>query len=272
MEQAIAINAENFASEVLELSYQQPVLLDFFATWCGPCQMIKPILEKLAVEYDITLAKIDIDQNPELANRYHVEGVPDIRMVHQGEVIPGFVGALPEARIREMLSKFNLQSSLEKDLESIQVLISEKQYPQVKLTLDRLFENYPQDPRLVLVAAEFLTHLGQFEQAEKMLMTVSKDNPEAFAKAQSMKGLLYFQRYASLPMERELDRKFVEACRQVLAQDYEGALESLLYFVEQHRSYQQDAGRKGMLALFDCLGSDHPLTQEYRKKLVSALY
>jgi putative thioredoxin len=105
-----------------------------------------------------------------------------------------------------------------------------------------------------------------------MLMTVGKDDPEAFAKAQSMKGLLYFQRQASLPVETELDRQYIQACRQVLEGDYQGALENLLYFVEQHRSYQKDAGRKGMLALFDCLGNDHSLTQEYRKKLVSALY
>lgn len=272
MEQAIVINAENFAPEVLEASYQQPVLLDFFATWCGPCQIVKPILERLAVEYGITLAKVDIDRNPELANRYHVEGVPDIRMVHQGDVIPGFVGALPEAQIREMLSQFNLQSSLEQDLESIRGFIAEKQYPQVKSVLDRLFENYPQEPRVTLVAAEFLTHLGQFEEAEKMLMTVGKENPELFSKAQSMKGLLYFQSQVNLPVETELDREYVETCRRVLDLDYQGALEGLLSFVEQHRSYQQDAGRKGMLALFEYLGNTHPLTQEYRKKLVSALY
>ncbi|MBP0013122.1 MAG: tetratricopeptide repeat protein [Roseofilum sp. SBFL] len=272
MEHAMVINTDNFTPEVLEASYQHPVLLDFFATWCGPCQMIKPILEKLAVEYGIILAKVDIDQNPELANRYHVEGVPDIRMVHQGDVIPGFVGALPEPQIREMLSKFNLQSSLEQDLESIRGLIAQKQYPQVKSVLDRLFETYPQDPRVVLVAAEFLTHLGQLEEAEKMLMTVGKENIELFSKAQSMKGLLYFQRQVSLSVETELDREYVDTCRRVLDLDYQGALEGLLYFVEQHRSYEQDAGRKGMLALFEYLGNTHPLTQEYRKKLVSSLY
>ncbi len=272
MGQTVVIDQANFATEVLEVSYHHPVLLDFFATWCGPCQMVKPILERLAQEYEIILATIDIDRNPELANRYHVEGVPDVRMVYQGEVIPGFVGALPEAKIREMLGKFNLQSSLDRDLEAVKVAIAQKNYPQVKQILDHLFETYHQDPRIVLIAAEFLGHLGQWEEGEKMLATVGKEPPEVFAQALSMKAFFYFQRQVRTPVESDLDQQYVQACLAVLSENYEAALQGLLDLVSHHRSYQQDAGRKGMLALFDLLGNDHPLTQQYRQQLVSALY
>ena len=267
----IAINAENFATEVMEASYQNPVLVDFFATWCGPCQLVKPILEKMAAEYDFTIAQIDIDQNADLANSYRVEGVPDIRIVVNGEVIPGFVGVLPEEKIREMLGKFNLKSAVETQLAAIADLIARQNYPEVKQILDTLFTTHPEDPRVVLMAAEFLGHLGQWEEAEKMLATIGKETPDAFARSQSMKAVFYFQRQLQLPVESDRDREYAQACRHAIEENYEAALQELLYFVEYHRSYRQDAGRKGMLAIFDRLGNS-ALTQEYRQKLMAALY
>ncbi|MDJ1182352.1 tetratricopeptide repeat protein [Roseofilum casamattae] len=268
----IGINAENFATEVMEASYQNPVLVDFFATWCGPCQIVKPVLEKMAAEYDFTIAQIDIDQNAELANTYRVEGVPDIRIALNGDMIPGFVGVLPEEQIRDMLSKFNLKSSVDSQLAAIADLIARQNYPEVKQILDNLFTTHPEDSRVVLIAAEFLGHLRQWEEAEKMLATIGKETPEAFARSQSMKAVFYFQRQLELPVETDRDRQYAQACRYVVEENYETALQELLYFVEHHRSYRQDAGRKGMLAIFDRLGNDRALTQEYRQKLMAALY
>ncbi|UWU45879.1 thioredoxin family protein [Limnospira platensis] len=89
---AIDVNQDNFQAEVIDKSWETLVMVDFFATWCGPCQIMKPILERLTTEYDFILAKVDVDQNPELASQYGIQGVPDVRMVTKGEVKPGFVG------------------------------------------------------------------------------------------------------------------------------------------------------------------------------------
>ena len=103
------VNQSTFLAEVLEKSHQTPVVVDFFATWCGPCQMLKPLLEKLVPEYGLVLAKVDIDENPGLAQEYGVSGVPDVRIVVDGLVQPGFVGMLPEPKLREMLQRLKFK-------------------------------------------------------------------------------------------------------------------------------------------------------------------
>jgi putative thioredoxin len=119
MGQVIEVTSPTFEEAVLEASLDQPVVVDFYAQWCGPCQMLKPLLEGLAEEYGFTLAKIDIDQNPELARIYQVEGVPDVKVATQGQLQPGFVGMLPEPQLRDWLSQLGLQSALERSLAAI---------------------------------------------------------------------------------------------------------------------------------------------------------
>ncbi|MEB3268642.1 MAG: thioredoxin domain-containing protein, partial [Leptolyngbya sp.] len=112
MAQVLEVTSPTFEETVLEASLERPVVVDFYAQWCGPCQMLKPLLEDLAAEYDFTLAKVDIDQNPELARIYQVQGVPDVKVAVQGQLQSGFVGMLPEPQLREWLQTLGLQSGL----------------------------------------------------------------------------------------------------------------------------------------------------------------
>ena len=153
---SIEVDNTNFATEVLKNSHKKPVLVDFYATWCGPCKMLKPILEKLATEYDFILAKVDVDQSPDLAQTYNIEGVPDVRVVTQGEVKPGFVGVLSEPKLRNFLGEFNLHSELEKNLQQLQELIKSRKLEQAKNLLDQLFHKYPNNVTIIIEAAKFL--------------------------------------------------------------------------------------------------------------------
>lgn len=269
---SIEIDSNNFATEVVEQSYQKPVLVDFYATWCGPCKILKPILEKLSQEYDFTLGKIDIDQNPELANAYHVEGVPDVRVVNQGEVLPGFVGVLPEPKIREMLEQFHLKSSLEIELESLQNAVASGDAKQAKKLFDELFEKYPNNPRITIEAAKFLISLNRFEDATKLLDTIPPSEREVYSQAQGVKALIHFKQEAENTGETELDQSYAEACRLTLASDYDRALKLFLEIVGTSRKYKDDGARKAMLSIFNLLGDQHPLTQQYRKELMLQLY
>lgn len=269
---SIDVNQNTFMGDVIEASYQQPVLLDFFAQWCGPCQLLKPILEKLVQEYDFVLAKVDIDQNPELANSYQVEGVPDVRVVSQGEVFPGFVGVLPEPKIRELLNQFNLQSDLETGLEKARTAVAAGELDKAKAVFARLIEQYPQSRALAIEAAKFLILQDKLGSAEKLLAFIEEHERDHYAQADALRNLIQLKLESQNPPQHDFDPAFFEAVQQTIMGEYEAALQNLLAIVAKDRKYRNDGARKAMLMVFSLLGDTHPLTMRYRKQLTQTLY
>ncbi|OKH12014.1 tetratricopeptide repeat protein [[Limnothrix rosea] IAM M-220] len=268
----IAVNQQTFATAVLAASHETVVLVDFFATWCGPCQLLKPILQSLVKEYDFVLATVDIDQNPELANEYGVEGVPDVRIATRGKLIPGFVGVLEEEKIREILENLHLNSEIDGLVDQLRVYQSENNLPAAKSVLDQLFQQYPQHPKVAIAAAEFLIPLGKVKEATQMLNTIRPEQTEYWAIADSLRGKLLLQNIASLAVASELDEKYVGAAKHALVGQYETALESLLEIVGGDRAYQNDGARKAMVVIFNLLGKNHPLTHKFQQQLMLTLY
>lgn len=268
---SLEVNSSNFAVEVLEQSYAKPVLVDFFAQWCGPCQMLKPTLERLVKEYDFVLAKVDIDHNPDLAHTYGVEGVPDVRIVAQGEVKPGFVGVLPEGKLRELLAQFNLQSELEVGLAEIRAATDAENWNQAKQLFSQLIEKYPDNRPLAIAAAKFLIRQDRLESAETLLASIQEQEKEYFTQARGLRGLIQFKQEQNAATS-ELDELYARAIHLTLAEDYEPALQLFLEILQRDRKYKNDGARKAMITVFEILGDDHPLTKDYRKQLLMALY
>lgn len=268
LEETLTVNF----SEIIEQSYEKPVIVDFFATWCGPCKVLKEILDKLVQEYDFVLAKIDIDQNQDLASKYSVEGVPDVRVLSQGEMLPGFVGVLPEPQIRDLLRRLNLKSDLEVGLEAAQRAILAGNAPQAKQLFDDLFTKYPQHPVVTIKAAQFLVSVNQLEYAQRMLNTIGPDQREYFPQAQAVRASIEFKQVVDNPGEGELDQRFAQAARHIVAQNYEQGLQIFLSIVATNRQYRNDGAKKAMVSVFNLLGSEHPLTKEYQYQLMSTLY
>ncbi|MGG6298251.1 tetratricopeptide repeat protein [Leptolyngbya sp. AN02str] len=273
MGSSVTVDATTFADEVIRKSYEQPVLVDFFAQWCGPCQMLKPMLEKLVKEYEFTLAKVDIDQSPELAREYGVEGVPDVRVVVEGQVMPGFVGVLPEPQLRQLLAQLNLSSTLEVALAQVRAAKAAGRLSEAEQLLGALMGEYPENYELLLEVVQMLIQRDRLDEADQLLSAVLPQDQEMYARAQALRSLLSLKRELDeVPTDHELDRQFQTAVKHTLSEEYEVALQSLLEIVERDRKYRSDGARKTMILVFDRLGSTHPLTGTYRRKLMSALY
>ncbi len=270
---SIVVDGSTFAAEVVQASHQKPVLIDFFATWCGPCQMLKPMLEKLVQEYDFILAKVDIDQNPDLATRYGVEGVPDVRVALQGRVYKGFVGVIPEHQLHDLMEKLSLTSSLDSTLEAIQLARATGDIERAKTLFSQLLKSHPDNRRLVLEAAKFLVGQGEPDAAAELVTVIGEDEKEFFAEAQSVKALIQFHHEVSHPaIASDLDALYIKGAQLVLEEQYGDALHLFLDLVGRDRQYRNDGARKAMLTIFGLLGDGHPLTKDYRKQLMLSLY
>ncbi|MEO1402699.1 MAG: tetratricopeptide repeat protein [Cyanobacteria bacterium J06635_1] len=270
----IEVDQQTFATEVLQRSADTAVLVDFFAQWCGPCKLLGPILEKLAGEYDFVLAKVDIDQNPDLANTYGVEGVPDVRIARDGKVAEGFVGALDETQLRSRLTQLGISSGLEQGLAEFQRLRTAGDRAAAQAVLNQLIQQYPESAELMLAAAEYLMAHDRLEDAQKLIGQAALRAPrELSSRLEGTKSLLEFkQAIIQIEPETELDQTYIKACKAAVSSDYETALTLFLGIVEQDRSYRKDAARKAMIGLFNLLGDESETTRSYRKQLMQALF
>ena len=269
---SIEVDGSNFTAEVAEASFQKAVVVDFFAQWCGPCQMLKPMLEKLVEEYDFILAKIDIDRSPELANAYKVEGVPDVRVVLEGKMYPAFVGVLPEPKLREMMAQLNLKSDVDTGLEAVQTAVTAGELEEAQRSLDQLLQTHPEHRKVAIEAAKFHIRQGQLGLAERVLAPIEEHEREYAAQAEALRNLVQLKVDSQHSLGHTLDDTFAQSIDKTLAGDYEGALQGFLTIVTTDRKYRNDAARKGMLIIFALLGDDHPSTKEYRQQLTRSLY
>ncbi|RZM74717.1 tetratricopeptide repeat protein [Leptolyngbya iicbica] len=269
----VEVTSPTFEEAVLEQSYQMPVVIDFYAQWCGPCQMLKPLLEKLTQEYEFTLAKVDIDQSPELARIYHVEGVPDVKVAVKGEMFNGFVGMLDEGQLRSFLEQLNLKSQFEEALAELATIRTTGDRRQLQEKYAELLRQYPDRPQLLLDAAQFYLSQKEFDEAIALLDRIDPLQKPYGDQAQAVRSLMEFhQTVAELSPDSEADELYLAGAKAAIAGDYEAGLAQFLALVQCDRKYRADAGRKSMLTLFNLLGNDHPLTQTYRKQLMQTLY
>ncbi|KPK40708.1 MAG: thioredoxin [Gammaproteobacteria bacterium SG8_47] len=275
---------QNFASTVVEASHQVPVLVDFWASWCGPCQMLMPILTKLAADYDgaFVLAKVNIDEQQELASRFGVRSVPTVKLFRNGTVVDEFLGVIPEAQIKALLNRYIERESDRVAQHALQLIEAGKREEGLSM-LRQALESDPDNERISLSWVETLLecgHLGEARQAFAELPHGVRTGEQGtrlgavieFAATASQSPAVD-QLRARLPTDPDdSEARYALAAHCVVNAQYETALEELLELLSRDRSYGDDAARKGLLQVFELLGGRGELVSRYRSRMSAALH
>lgn len=277
---AFDVDAAAFQQTVIEGSHKVPVVVDFWAAWCGPCKMLKPILEKLAEEYQgrFILAKVDADRNAELAARYGVRGIPSVKAFYKGEIIDEFSGALPEGAVREFLDRI-IPSPAEELRARAASERAAGDRAAALTTLAQASKLDPKNEQVRLDAAEILLELDQTDEARRLLDSLSPltrmDARAAqliaklnFASAQGGDEAALRERIAAAADDME---SRLQLANLLVAQGrYAEGMDELLAMIERDKHWKDGAARTTMLSVFNLLGAD-PLVSQYRRKLASLL-
>jgi putative thioredoxin len=271
----ISIQDQDFESMVIEQSRTVPVVVDFWAPWCGPCRVLGPILERLAVEMRgaFILAKVNVDQSPELSRRFSVQSIPMVKAFRDGDMVDGFTGALPESQVRTWLRKLIPSRADRLASEAASLLTTDPRSATERFRAALAEE--PAHPASLLGLGRLLVLTGDPEGRD-LLRQVSASSP-AYKEAQALLNLGSFLQTASPTMDDApkgagSQVAYASAAEHARNGRWEEALARLLEIVQRDRAFNDDAARRTMLDIFAMLGETDPLVVRYRRLLANALF
>ncbi|PCC98609.1 thioredoxin [Halopseudomonas pelagia] len=287
------VTEETFDRYVLENSFHKPVLVDFWADWCAPCKALMPVLASITESYagELLMAKVDCDAEAGLSERFGIRSLPTVVLFKDGQPVEGFAGMQPESAIRALLEPHVSLPPLpdaeggdsEADISAqVDALLLNGGCVQAIALLQQAMTIEPSD-KLRLLLGHAYSDNDQLEEAEQVLAEVT-DREAHKLPLKNLQAEIGFRRQAhdfpaeALLLERlkhspqDSEATFQLAILKLAHQDHELALAHLLSLFQHDRSYADGAAQRTLLEVFDILGSEHPLTTQYRRKLYQALY
>ena len=269
----------DFQRDVLEASYATPIVVDFWAEWCGPCRMLGPILENLSerARGRWRLVKVNVEEHQEVAASFNVRSIPMVMLFHEGKPVAEFMGALPEAQVVQWLDAY-VPTEAAKALNEAKRLSERGDAAGTRSLLEEVVRKDPSNEEARVLLAELLFEEDP-DEAAKLVQDISVEHPLG-DRANVLRTLLRLMRSeeelsaiaAKSPDEAEEWAEYLKGIKALKQRRYEDALEAWIEVIRRNRKLDDDSARKACVAVFLWLGNEHEITQKYRPPFSSALY
>ena len=287
MQNIIEINQDQFIEEVIEKSKTTPVLVDFWAPWCGPCKQLTPVLEKIVNKKNgkVILAKINVDENQGIAGQLNIQSIPTVYGFVDGRPIDAFQGAQPESKIEAMIDKLidaTPGNELPQLLEEAGILFKDQKFDEALKAYENLIVSYPGNPIAVIGLLRCFVQLKKYNEAKEILDSLDEEllHNEEIVKVKKLlssldgadEGDINELKSMVLQEPNNKEKRFELAEKYLLSNQIEIGFNELLYLFDQDSKWNDEAAKKKLLEYFDLLGFNDPNVLEARKKLSSLMF